>query len=452
MIQSAQTYLTDGMARLRTGTSWKARAARGGFWLGTGTVTENGLRFARNVILTRILAQNAFGLMFMVTAVTGAMDAFTQIGVKEAVIQSPRGSEKEYLNGAWWLAFLRGAALYFIALSLTPFIASFYHEPRLRPMLAVALLSVVSNGAMSPMVYVAAKEMRYLKWVTVFQGSACLGVITSVVLAFFVPNAWALVIGFAVESFARCALSFIVCPFRPGLSFDTECLRALFRYAKGVLGLGVLAFLYAKADVFVIGKVLGFSSVAMYELAFSLVYFPNMFCEAIVSPILMPTFSSLQNDRPRLRAGFLRASSMLALVFFPALAAMACCSKWILTIAYGHAYAAAALAFSFICVSAALRLVGGSLVTLYFAIGRPELNRWASLLRMVVMLAAIVPLIHAYGLAGAALAGIVSTVSWHLYNVWRLRKTVGISLAAYFRSMAGGLAASAIVLFVWRIL
>jgi len=44
-------------------------------------------------------------------------------------VQSPRGTERTYLNGAWWLAFGRGVVLYLTALLLAPWIARFYDAP-----------------------------------------------------------------------------------------------------------------------------------------------------------------------------------------------------------------------------------------------------------------------------------------------------------------------------------
>jgi hypothetical protein len=77
---------------------------------------ESALRFVRNMVLTRILMPEAFSDLAIILAVTGAVDAFTEIGIKEAVVQNPQGKSRPFLNGAWWLAFLRGGFLYLLAL------------------------------------------------------------------------------------------------------------------------------------------------------------------------------------------------------------------------------------------------------------------------------------------------------------------------------------------------
>ena len=105
--------------------------ARGGIWLGAGGGTEHSLRLARNMILSRLLAPDAFGLMAIVLSFNTFFESFTQIGVKESVIQSSKGNETPYLNGAFWLSFSRALILYVIAFMFVPWLARFYSKPEL---------------------------------------------------------------------------------------------------------------------------------------------------------------------------------------------------------------------------------------------------------------------------------------------------------------------------------
>ena len=107
--------------KISRSTSTKGRAAPGGLWLGAGSGSEQCLRLARNMILTRVLAPEAFGLMAIVLSVNAAFESFTQIGIKEAIIQNPNGHEKAYLNGAWWLSLGRSLALYLLVFCAAPY-------------------------------------------------------------------------------------------------------------------------------------------------------------------------------------------------------------------------------------------------------------------------------------------------------------------------------------------
>ena len=99
---------------------------RGGAWLGGGSVAEQASRFARNMILTRLLAPSAFGAMAIVMSSSAIVGALTEVGVKQAVIQNPRGGEKAYLNAGWWMGLGRALSTYVIIFAMAPWVARFY--------------------------------------------------------------------------------------------------------------------------------------------------------------------------------------------------------------------------------------------------------------------------------------------------------------------------------------
>lgn len=98
--------------QLIAGEGLKAKAARGGAWLAVASGLDQGFRFVRNMILTRLLAPEAFGLMAIVLAVNTFFESFSDVGIDTAVVQNPRSEERPYLNAAWWISFVRALGLY----------------------------------------------------------------------------------------------------------------------------------------------------------------------------------------------------------------------------------------------------------------------------------------------------------------------------------------------------
>lgn len=449
MTQAMAARLSGGLEKLRRGRGLRHQMARGSLWLGVGSGAENAMRIVRNMILARLLAPEAFGAMAIVLAVNGAFEALTEIGIREAVIQNPRGGRRLYLNGAWLLAAARGLALYGVAWLGAPWAAGFYHNPALTPMMRVAFLGIAFNGLVSARAYAALKRLRYRPWVIIQQGGSLIGIATAIGLGLWLRNVWALAIGFAVESAGRCVLSYIVCPFRPGLRLERESLRALGRYAAGMAGLPVLTLLYAKSDVFVLGKLRTAEELGLYSLAASLATIPDTLCSTVLAPVLMPALAALQDEPERLVASLLRLLRLLALAALPVLTLMACGAPLLLRTVYGTPYAAASAAFAVLCAAVAVRLVGWGLVTTFFATGRPELSRWASALRLVVLVAVIVPLVTRLGAAGAAAACLLSGVAWAGLGAFFLWRRYGMKIGALVQALSGGVAVSAAIVGVW---
>ena len=99
-----------------------------------------------------------------------------------------------------------------------------------------------------------------------------------------------------------------------------------------------------------------------------------------------------------------------------------------------------------------LRVIGTVLVTICFATGRPELNRRASLLRAVALVALIVPMVSAWGTLGAALALLGSGVVWVCFNLGNMRRIISLSIPQYVSSMSGGFGLSALIMAIWMLI
>lgn len=449
MIKKLQWLLPQNLKDLGASGGLKARAARGSLWLGAGTGIEQALRLLRNMILARLLVPEAFGAMAIVLAVSALFESFTDVGIELSVIQNPRGEEPQYLNGAWWLSVSRAATLYGLVFFAAPWVARFYHNPELVPLMRVAFLSTLLNGALSPRAYVAHKRMDFKRWVTINQGGAIFGIVTGVVLAFTLRNIWALVLGFTGEAAARCLLSFFVCPFRPGFAIHHQSLQHLFRFARGVAGLPLLTFIFMRADVFVIGKVCSAAELGLYSMASGLAQMPFDVIARLMGQIAGPAFSEMQSDPARLRSALLKVTSAMVLLVFPLVFYVALYGKDLLLVVYGRTYARAAIPFAILFGTAVLRGISVPVISLYFMIGRPELHRYFTVIRTILILTLIYPATKWYGLTGAAVAGLFSMGIGYAFQIARLQGVIGLDLRRYGRTLARASAISLAVAAVW---
>ena len=111
---------------LLRGEGLRAKAARGGAWLGSGSFAEQVSRFARNIFLARLLAPSAFGAMAIVLSSSSLIASFSDVGVLPAIVQNPRGGDRVYLNAAWWLGMARALFIYVTIFAASPWISRFY--------------------------------------------------------------------------------------------------------------------------------------------------------------------------------------------------------------------------------------------------------------------------------------------------------------------------------------
>lgn len=437
------------LSKFLSSDSLKSKAMLGSFWIGAGNALEQIFRLSRNVILARILAPEAFGFIAIIIAINQAFESFTQIGIKEAVIQHPNGSEKRYLNSAWFISTIRASILYLFGFFLAPFIASFYNDPELILPMRIAFLNLLFIGIMSPAAFATLKQMKFSRWTFLFNGGGICGILIAILLAFFMKNVWALIIGFSVEAIARCILSYVLCPFVPELNFDKESLNSLLKFAKGMFGLPILTFIFLKTDIFAVGKFCTMRELGMYSMAAAIAWAPFQFITMVTGQVMMPVFSEKQTDKEWSNKWILKITSFITLIGFPLFFFVALYSREILTIAYGAKFSAVATPFTVVFLVALARTCSTPIATIYLASGRPELHRLFTSIRAVAIVILIYPSIKLFGLTGAAIAAFFALMIGYIFQVIRLYKITNLKFSSYFNAFLPGIFFSSGVVVFW---
>lgn len=420
-----------GIGELLLADGLKARAMRGGTWLGTGSAAEQAVRFTRNMILTRLLAPNAFGAMAIVMSCSAIVGTLTDVGQRAAVIQNPRGREQAYLNAGWWMGMGRAICMYAIIFAMGPWVARFYGNTELCALLRVALLSTVFDGAMSPRSILPQKEMKFGRWIAISNGGGICGVILTVVLSFYLRDVWALAIGSASENAFRCLLSYILCPGLPSLGWDRQAARDLYKFSKAVAGLSFLNLIFSRTDIFVLGKLYSPTALGLYTMAVLLVQTPSGFLTTMMSQILFPTFAHVQEDKERVNRILLSASSWLIVLGLPFVVAIYLCGRPLLTLLYGARYGAGAGALAVAALVVFLNVLNAAITCVFSGIGRPALHRRAVAVSAVAMLIAIYPACNLFGVVGGQVAALLAIILSYLLQLMRMRHVTGLELLPY---------------------
>jgi len=139
--------------------SLKRAFLRGSAWSFSGYVLQQMLRLAGNLVLTRLLFPEAFGLMALVNIFLQGLAMFSDLGLGPSIIQNPRGTEPDFLNTAWTVQVIRGFVLCACALLLGWPLACFYKQSELAFLLPVAGVSAVISGLQSTAMYTENRKL-----------------------------------------------------------------------------------------------------------------------------------------------------------------------------------------------------------------------------------------------------------------------------------------------------
>lgn len=325
------------------GEGLRSRAMRGiGISLGT-TIVQQLIRLASNLILTRLLFPEAFGLMALVQTFMTGLAMFSDIGIRPSIIQNKRGEEPDFLNTAWTIQVGRGVILWMAACALAWPAAAFYDEPLLRWLLPVVGLQAIITGFQTTKTAVANRHLRLGLQSMITMVTQIVGILVMVAMAWVWPSVWALVIGGLVSAALTTIAGHV---FMPGvanrLRWEPEAARDLMRFGRFIFLSTLAGFVVNQGDKVVMGKLVGFADLGVFNVAFFLAAFPGMLAGMIAERILFPLYREIRpadSEHNRRRIG--RARAMLVGATILMFGVLALGGDWIVHLLYDARYAAA---------------------------------------------------------------------------------------------------------------
>lgn len=438
MQDNIMTNTVKKFKSIRKSNKIKDKMLKSSFWMGLGSGSEQLVRLVKNMILTKILAPEYFAVMAIILTVNMLFESMTEVGIKEAIVQSDDGKDLTYLNGAFVFSLIRTVILYLILFVSAPFIADFYNNSNLSLMMRIAFISFFFNGLISMKSYVLVKEMKFKEWVIIEYGSKILGTIFTIIIAVILKDAWALVLGFTVEYFLRFIFSYILCPYFPTFELDRAQFNALMKYARGIFGLPALNLLFMRLDIFVLGKMSTPAILGIYSMGVALARAPTAMLSKVISTVMMPSFSQIQDEKEKISELILNVTKLLSYICFPLIVYMSVFSTQLLSFIYTEEYAIIHIAFIFFLAAYLLRSISVVIASVFLAIGQPESLRFFTIIRALIIAVIIFPLTKYMGFVGTSLSVFLSMLISYVLQIGKLKHTIGLSFAKYSLSFFSG--------------
>lgn len=280
-------------------TSLKKLAIRGTIWTIAGYGASQILRFGSNLILTRLLFPELFGLMSLVYVFITGLHLFSDIGIGPSIIQNKRGDDPAFLNTAWTMQVIRSFGLWFGCLMIAWPVAKFYGEPQMLWLIPVVGLSTIITGFNSTAPFTLNRHMAVAQLAIFELGGQVISLTVMLVWAWFSPTIWALVIGGFVSDSFRLVWSHRLIPRPPNrFAWDQAAVKSIFSFGKWIFLSTALTFLATQADRLILGKLISLEMLGIYSIAFALADMPRQVILAISSRVIFPAVSKLA-DLPR---------------------------------------------------------------------------------------------------------------------------------------------------------
>ncbi|MDP9123152.1 MAG: oligosaccharide flippase family protein [Pseudomonadota bacterium] len=405
----------------------KGRVLRAGKWTLGSTVVALVLRLATNVVLARLLFPDAFGLMSVVNMLITAMGLFSDIGIARSVIQSRSGASPELLDTAWTVQVIRGFGLGFgcIALAMLDLLAihlalfkpgTVYADPRLAWIMIAFAITPMIQGFDSIKVIQAKRQMHLHTIAKIELAGQAASAIAMVVVGYAFHTVWTLVIGAIVAACLRTWLGFAILPGHSSrLRLVKESMTELLKTGRWVFLSSILFFLALNSDKFVLAGLIDKRMYGIYSIALLMANVLQGLAAKMCLTIVYPALAEVNRERPRDLAKTLSKFQWAYDGIITLLAGVLITgAPAVIAVLYDHRYQDAGWMLSILAVGV-VGLRYQIVEECYQAVGAPQLQTLANLLRLCTLVFGVIVGLHFWGITGA-----ITAVALCQFSVWPL--------------------------------
>lgn len=405
-------------------------AIRGTIWTIFGYGASQGLRLIGNLILTRLLVPEMFGLMALINVFIMGLNLFSDLGIGPSIIQNAKGNEPNFYNTAWTIQVIRGFGLWLCCLILAYPVASFYEDKQLIFLLPIIGFSTIIAGFNSTSLFSLNREINLGK-LTIFEFIIQLiGLIIMIVWAIISPTIWALIIGNLIQGLVKMIAShFLVKEVKNKFVWDKIALQELIRFGRWIFIATAMSFLATQADRLILGKIFTLETLGVYTVAYTFADLPRQVMNRVNSKVMFPVIAQ-QIDTPRqeLRKKILKKRWLLLLGLAGCLTFLICFGDWLILFLYDERYSEGSWMLPILAIGLWLPVLAMTIDPVLYALGKPQYIAIGNFGKFIYMLIFIPLSYKLMGIVGAIIAVSANDFPFYLAVCYGVGKEKLLSL------------------------
>lgn len=367
------------------------------------------LRFFSNVVLSRLVVPEVFGLMMVLNTLKMGAELMTDVGIGQNIVRSANAEKQSFQNTAWTIQFVRGLAIFGL-LSLAAYPLARLYEI---PMSAIELsaLAVLVAGTASTSVYYLQRHMD-IKRYNIFE-LVCdiLQAVLVVGLAFLSPTIWSLIAANILAAGLRAALSYGLPHARNRFEWHGDHAREIISFGKWMFLSSLLAFLCMNFDRLYLAQAIPLAVVGIYAISRTIAEIPAALAARLGHQLIFPLIAASQaGSREDLRRGVapmrfkLLAAAAFAIAFGIATADIA------VSLIYDDRYRDAGWMLALLLAGVWFAILCSVNEYTVLGVGKPMYGVAGNATKLAALVAGTPPAVMAYGLPGAILTVAASEI------------------------------------------
>jgi len=424
----------------------RQKAAKGVLWSVIQKWGRAAITIVTFVILSRLLAPEAFGLVALASAFTVFIELFLDQGFGAAIVQRAE-LEPEHLDTAFWINIVTGILLTGGLIAASGLVAATFDEPRLAPVLRWLSLSFILSSLTSTQVSILQRKLAFKNLAARSLIATVVGGIVGISMAFAGFGVWSLVGQDLASGVAGVIVLWQASDWRPGFKVSMRHYKDLFSFGVSIVGNHALTILIRRSDDLLIGYFLGPVFLGFYTVGYQLLLVIIRLVTEVTNSVAFPTFSRIQHQPERMQRAFYKVTRYTSLVAFPVFIGLATLAPELVLTIFGEKWAPS------IPVMQVLSMIGILQSVLFFngsvikASGKPSWQLWIMVLNAVCSVIAFLLAVR-WGIVAVAASFVIVGYLLAPVSYIAVRRLIKIDFRTYLWQFVPSLFASLVMVVV----
>lgn len=278
--------------------------------------TDLVLKLGSTAILARLLTPTDFGLVAMVSAITGIMGIVINTGLFTATVQKAEVTHLQ-VSTLFWVSAAFGLASGLFVAAISPLISILYGDSSMIKIALVLAIAYPLSGLSIQHEALLARQMRFGTLAGIRLSSETVGVFFAIFSALLGAKYWALIIMRLSAELTKLILIWITCRWIPALPRRRTGIRSMLAFG-GYMSLSTtVSMLMTSIDRILLGHYWGTAAVGYYSKAFQLFSISSEKISGPLEKIIVPTLCRLQKDSTRFRRYFMQFVEIVSAISLP---------------------------------------------------------------------------------------------------------------------------------------
>lgn len=376
--------------------------------------------FIVSIILARILAPEDYGKIALITIFTTIMQVFVDSGLGVALIQKKDADDLDF-SSVFYFNFVVCLLLYAVMFVASPFIAEFYNDRSLTPVIRVISLTIVISGVKGIQQSYVSRNMLFKRFFYATLGGTLFSAVLGIALAYMGFGVWAIVAQQLSNATIDTLILWLTVKWRPKKMFSWQRLKGLLSFGWKMLASSLLDTVYGNIRSLIIGKLYSSSDLAYYNQGKQ---FPNVVVTNIntsIDSVLLPTMASVQDDSRRVKAMTRRAIKTSTYIMAPLMMGLAFCAEPIVRLVLTDKWLPCVPFLRIFCITYMFYPIHTANLNAIKAMGRSDFFLKLEIAKKIVGMILLLSTMW-FGVMAMAYSLLVSSVLSQIINSWPNRK------------------------------